>query len=195
MHMQGVGESREGFFASLRRLLKTVCAIAQNRLELFLVELQEERWQLFDTLLLLGAVLILAAMTLMVLTVTIVVLCLRADRLDLLVALMLLYLVATIVAVWRLRVRLIGWAPFSATVAELKKDTGHYGSEFATIEDAQWLSPEQKKALLAKPEAAKALTLAQRSSMPVADRLAALEAKVFGMVIPPPAPPIVPPKP
>jgi uncharacterized membrane protein YqjE len=120
--MQGIGESREGVFASLRRLLKTVCAIAQNRLELFLVELQEERWQLFDTLLLLGVVLILAAMTLMVVTVTIVVLCLRADRLDLLVALMLLYLVATIVAVWRLRVRLKGWAPFSATVAELKKD-------------------------------------------------------------------------
>ena len=61
-------------------------------------------------------------MTLMVFTVTIVVLCLKHERLDLLVALMLVYLVATVVAVWRLRIRLKGWAPFSATVAELKKD-------------------------------------------------------------------------
>jgi uncharacterized membrane protein YqjE len=120
--MQGEDESKEGFFASLRRLLKTGFAIAQNRLELFLVEAQEERRRLFDALLLLGVVLILAAMALMVLTVTIVVLCIRADRLDLLVALMLVYLAATIVAVWRLRIRLNGWAPFSATVAELKKD-------------------------------------------------------------------------
>ena len=120
--MNEPGERGKGIFASLRRVLETGFAIAQNRLELFLVELQEERWQLFDTLLLLGVVLILAAMTLMVFTVTIVVLCLRADRLDLLAALMLVYLVATVIAGWRLRSRLKGWAPFSATVAELKKD-------------------------------------------------------------------------
>jgi uncharacterized membrane protein YqjE len=61
-------------------------------------------------------------MTLMVFTITIVVLCLRADRLDLLAGLMLVYLVATVIAGWRLRSRLKGWSPFSATVAELKKD-------------------------------------------------------------------------
>jgi uncharacterized membrane protein YqjE len=61
-------------------------------------------------------------MALLVVTVTIVVLCLKHERFDLLVALMLVYLVATAVAVWRLRIRLKGWAPFSATVAELKKD-------------------------------------------------------------------------
>ena len=120
--MQGAGERREGFFASLRRLLKTVSAIAQNRLDLFLVELQEARWQFFDVLLLLGAVLLLASMTLMVLTVTIVVLCLNAGRFDLLIALMLLYLVATMAAFWRLRTRLKDWAPFSATLTEIKKD-------------------------------------------------------------------------
>ena len=49
-------ESRVGVFASLRRLLKTVVAIAQNRLELLLVEMQEERWRFFDALLLTGAV-------------------------------------------------------------------------------------------------------------------------------------------
>ena len=42
-------------------------------------------------------------MTLMVPTVTIMVLCVKADRLDLLVVLTLLYLAATIVGFWRLR--------------------------------------------------------------------------------------------
>jgi uncharacterized membrane protein YqjE len=120
--MEGLDQSRVGIFASLRRLLKTVLAIAQNRLELLLVELQQERWRFFDALLLAGAVLILAAMTLMVATITLVVVCVEAKRLDLLVALMLLCLAATIVAFWRLRTRLKNWAPFSGTLTELKKD-------------------------------------------------------------------------
>jgi uncharacterized membrane protein YqjE len=115
-------EPKPGIFASLKRLLRTVLAIAQNRLELFLVELQEEWWRFFDTLLLAGVVLILLLMTLMVATATVVFLCVRAGRLDLLIGLILLYLVATIVSFWRLRTRLRKWAPFSATLAELKKD-------------------------------------------------------------------------
>ena len=120
--MEETGESTPGVFASLRRLLKTVLAIAQSRLELLLVEAQEERWRFFDALLLAGVVLILTLMTLMAATVTIVVLCVRADRLDLVVALVLVYLAGTILSFWRLRTRLKNWAPFSATLAELKKD-------------------------------------------------------------------------
>ena len=51
-----------GLFASLKRLLKTIAAIAENRLELFLVEWQEERLRSFEVLLLAGLVLILSAM-------------------------------------------------------------------------------------------------------------------------------------
>jgi uncharacterized membrane protein YqjE len=120
--MQDRDESKAGVFASLGRLLKTVVAIAHNRLELLLVEMQEERWRFFDALLLAGIVLILAGMTLMLGTFTLVVVCLKAGRLDLLVGLVVLYLVATIIAFWRLRARLKKWAPFSATLAELKKD-------------------------------------------------------------------------
>lgn len=120
--MEDPGESTPGIFASLGRLLKTVLAIAQNRLELFLVECQEERWRFFDALLLAGVALILALMTLMTATITIVVVCIQADRLGLVVALMLVYLAATILAFWRLRSRLMKWEPFSATLAELKKD-------------------------------------------------------------------------
>jgi uncharacterized membrane protein YqjE len=115
-------QTEKGVFASLRRVRQTGFAILHNRVELFLVELEQERWLFFDTLLLLGIVLTLAAMALMVFTITIVVLCLRADRLGPLVVLMLAYLVATGIGAWRLRSRLKGWAPFSGTVAELKKD-------------------------------------------------------------------------
>jgi uncharacterized membrane protein YqjE len=120
--MEEPGESTPGIFASLGRLLKTALAMAHNRLELLLVELQEERWRFFHALLLAGLVLMLAAMTLLVATATIVVVCAQANRLDLLVALALLYLAATLLAFWRLRARLKKWAPFASTLAELKKD-------------------------------------------------------------------------
>ena len=120
--MEEPGESAPGVFASLGRLLKTVLAMAHNRLELLLVEAQEERWRFFDQMLLAGVVLILGLMTLMTATLTLWSLCVKANRLDPLVALVLLYLVATILSFWRLRVRLKNWAPFSATLAELKKD-------------------------------------------------------------------------
>jgi|ERR1035441_4543203 uncharacterized membrane protein YqjE len=120
--MEEPGESTPGFFASLGRLLKTLLAIAENRLELLLVELREERWRFFDALLLAGMVLILATMTLMAATIAFVGLCVKADRLDLVIALVLLYLAGTIFSFWRLRNRLKKWAPFSATLAELKKD-------------------------------------------------------------------------
>jgi len=120
--MDEPGESTLGFLASLGRLLKTVRAVGRNRVELFFVEWQEERWWFFDTLVLAGVVLILALTTLIAATFTIVYVCAKADRLDLVIALILLYLAATIFSFWRLRSRLKKWEPFGATLAELKKD-------------------------------------------------------------------------
>jgi uncharacterized membrane protein YqjE len=116
------GQESRGPFASLRRLVQTLLDIGRNRLELLLVEVQEERSRLVAVLLLVGLVLILALMTLMVTTVTVIIVCIRAGRLDLVIGVALVLLVATLVAVWRLRVRLKSWAPFAATLAELKKD-------------------------------------------------------------------------
>ena len=120
--MEPLEDKKQGLFASVKRLLKTVAAIAENRLELLLVEWQEERWRLFEALLLAGATLILALMTLMVATVTIVVVCVKNNRLGLVVGLGVVYLLATIGCYWRLRGRLKHWAPFAATLAEIKKD-------------------------------------------------------------------------
>ena len=120
--MEGPEDKKPGLFASLKRLLKTILAIAENRLELLLVEFQEERWRFFEALLLAGIVFILALMTLMVATVTIVVICVNNHQIGLVVVLGLIYLLATIGCYWRLRSRLKSWAPFAATLAEIKKD-------------------------------------------------------------------------
>ena len=127
--METPGESAPGVVASVQRLLKTVLAIAHNRLELLLVEAQEERWRLFHVLLLSGVVLILAMMTLMAVTITVVIVCMEAERLDLVIALVLLYLAATILSCWRLHVRLKQRAPFAGTLAELEKDKACLGDD------------------------------------------------------------------
>ncbi len=126
-------EPREGVLASLGRLVKTGLAMAQNRLDLLVVELREERWRLIETLLLVGLVLLLAAMALMAATVAIVMVCLEAKRLDLVIGLILIYTAGAIAGYWRLRVRMKGWAPFSATVGELKKDR-------ACLDEQNWTS-------------------------------------------------------
>jgi uncharacterized membrane protein YqjE len=120
--METPGEREPGLFASLRRLLRTVLAIGHNRLELLLVEAQEERIRFFELLLLAGLVLGLALLSLALITFTIAALCLRMGRFDLLGGVILLCLIATGVLFLRLRARLKHWTPFSATLAELKKD-------------------------------------------------------------------------
>jgi len=120
--MEEPQEKKPGIIASVRRLLKTVAAIAENRIELFLLEWQEERWRLFEALILAGIVLLLALMTLMVATVAVVVICISTGHLGLVVALGLVYLIATVACAWRLRSRMKNWAPFTGTLGEIKKD-------------------------------------------------------------------------
>jgi uncharacterized membrane protein YqjE len=115
-------QSQPGIFASLKNLLQCSLAIFANRLELLLLELKEERLQIFNLLLLAGLSLVLATITLAVITATVVALCLRAGRLDLLLGLILLYILLTAIAFWRLRQGLKKWEPFPETLAELKKD-------------------------------------------------------------------------
>jgi uncharacterized membrane protein YqjE len=120
--MEGPEEKRTGVFATLGRLLRTFAAIAENRTELFLLEWHEERWRLFEALILAGIVLVLALMTLMVATVTVVVICVNNHQLGVVVAMGLVYLVATLGCYWQLRNRMKAWEPFAGTLAEIKKD-------------------------------------------------------------------------
>ena len=50
--MQELNEKKAGVIGSLQGVLKTILVITQNRVELLLIELQQERWRFFDALLL-----------------------------------------------------------------------------------------------------------------------------------------------
>lgn len=104
-----------------RRLLRTALDLAHTRLELFLVELKEERLRLVDALLLVVVGVVCALMTLVLLTFTLV-LIFWEYRVLTLVLLTLLYGASAAAAFWTLRQRLAAWNAFSATLEELKKD-------------------------------------------------------------------------
>ena len=115
-------ESRPGLFSSLKGLLNTALAGVENRIELFLVELREERIRVFDVLLLGCTAAVLGFMALLTVTATLVVIFWDSARVPVLVVLSTCYLGGAVVAIWRLKVRLRKWASFSATLDELKKD-------------------------------------------------------------------------
>jgi uncharacterized membrane protein YqjE len=115
-------DSPPGLFVSLKRLWRTLLVIAENRLELILVEVEEERRRAFEALLLTVVLGVVGAMTLLMATLTVVVIFWDTHRLVVLAGLSVLYLLATVAAYWRLRRRLNHWSLFSASLAEFKRD-------------------------------------------------------------------------
>ena len=120
--MSAPGEPAQGIWASLKRFLDTLLATAQNRLELFVVELQEEKCRLIEALLCAAAVAAFGMMTLALVTFTVVAIFWENGRIAALVGLSVTYLVVTALA-WRaLQKRLKSDSAFSGTLGELKKD-------------------------------------------------------------------------
>jgi uncharacterized membrane protein YqjE len=115
-------EPSPGLFSAVRGLLNTALAGVENRIELFLVELREERYRVFEVLLLGCAAALLAFMALLTITVTLVVVFWDSARVQVLVVLSAFYSVAAIGILWRLKVLLRNWSSFSASLDELKKD-------------------------------------------------------------------------
>jgi len=113
---------RHGLFRTLRRLGSIVLAILQNRLELLVVELQEERLRLFDALLLTAFVVALGFLTVAIATTAVLIVVWNQYGVIGLLAVSGFALVSTLFAYWRLRVRLKNWPLLSATLAELRKD-------------------------------------------------------------------------
>jgi uncharacterized membrane protein YqjE len=112
-----------GVLESLRRAGARVLALFQNRLELFSVELQEQKRVLLKLLVLLAVTLFLGLMTLALVTVTIVVLAGENARAPVLIGLSVLYALGAVVAFFALRKELRSApAPLQDTLAELKKD-------------------------------------------------------------------------
>jgi uncharacterized membrane protein YqjE len=111
-----------GLWATGKRILRTLCSLAETRVELFLVELQEERIRLLDALLLAGACLVCAFMALALLTLTVVVIFWEQHRILVLVLLTLAYAAAAGWSFYKLRNRLQEWQSFAATLEQFKKD-------------------------------------------------------------------------
>ena len=112
-----------GVFDSLRSLSDAGLALLQNRIELFGVELQEEKARLLRTLVLAAGVFFLAGVATVMVTISIVFLTSEAARGPVLLALTLVYVAAAAGSYVALRKHLRSTPPpFQGTVSELKKD-------------------------------------------------------------------------
>ena len=109
--------------STVARLFQRLRDSAEVRIELFLLELNEERIRLVDTLLLAGIAIVLVLMTLVMLTLTVVVLFGEDHRMLVLAVITVVYAAAATVAILKLRSRLQRWESFSATMEEFKKDS------------------------------------------------------------------------
>jgi uncharacterized membrane protein YqjE len=110
-----------GLLTTGKRILRSVGDLVQTRLELFLIELNEERFRLLDALLLMGLGVVCALMTLVLLT-CILLLIFWDHRLIVLSILTLLYGLGAGAAFWTLRQRIRNWEAFAASFEEMKKD-------------------------------------------------------------------------
>jgi uncharacterized membrane protein YqjE len=111
-----------GILATLTRMLKTLRDVAENRVELLLVEWKEERLRLLNVLLLAAAGMLCALMTLVMVTLTVVVVFWDTHRVLVLVLVTAAYAGAAAATFGALRSRLRKWQAFSATLDQIKKD-------------------------------------------------------------------------
>jgi len=112
-----------GVVQTVARLIKTLRALAGNRVELFLLEVQEERIRIFDALFLLAAGLVCIMMALIMITFTVVIVFWDTHRLLVLGLLIAGYAVGAVWALSRLRLLLRRWQAFSATLNQIRKDS------------------------------------------------------------------------
>ena len=114
--------SPPGILESLRRLGATALGTFQNRLELFAVELQEERLRLIEALLLMGIIAALGFFTLALAAAGIIFLLWRQFGVAILFILSGVGLIGTLLTAWRLRERFKDKPFLAGTLGELKKD-------------------------------------------------------------------------
>ncbi len=111
-----------GFFHSVRTALDSGLGLIQNRVELFSLELQEEKWRLLQTLLGAAALAALGTITLVLVTLVVVFACWENARLTALSILSIVYGVGTLALFVQLRKQIKQNRPLSATTGELERD-------------------------------------------------------------------------
>ncbi len=105
------------------RLFHRLREAAGIRLELFLLEVIEERIRIVDALLLAALAIVCVLMTLVALTATVVVFFWDTHRLLALAVVTVVYAVTAVVTLLKLRSHLRRWQSFPATLEEFKKDS------------------------------------------------------------------------
>lgn len=116
-------------FSTFTRMLATLGDVAENRVELFVVEWREERFRLLDALLLLLAGTVCALMALLAVTFALVVIFWDTHRLLVLGLVILTYASAAAALFWTLRSRLSRWQAFAETLEQIKKDRACFKKE------------------------------------------------------------------
>ena len=112
-----------GILHSLRNIGPALIALARTRVELFAIELAEERGRV-ATLALHGALaLLFAGLALLMVNVLLLVICWETHRYHAIVGLLILYAAGALYLVMRIKEALAARSPlFEATLAELKAD-------------------------------------------------------------------------
>jgi uncharacterized membrane protein YqjE len=101
--MEDTSTGPGGLLTTGKRIARSIGDLVQTRLELFLVELKEERFRVLDALVLMGLGAVCGLMVLVLI-------------------LAMLYGLGAGAAFWTLRQRLRNWNAFAATLEEMKKD-------------------------------------------------------------------------
>jgi uncharacterized membrane protein YqjE len=113
--------TRPGILDSARRLFGHSAAVLRNRVELFAVELQEEKHRQVEVFILAGAALVLGLVGLLLFTSVVVFLFDARYRLYVAAVLGIFYFTGTMLLLARARNRLQS-QPFSETIGQIKKD-------------------------------------------------------------------------
>jgi uncharacterized membrane protein YqjE len=121
-----MAESREkhtqGVSAAVRRLVARSLGVVSNRLELFILELQEQEQRLFGVLLMVLLAAVFSLLALVLASFALVVAFWNTARLEVLLGLIAFYAIGAGLLGWRVRHQVRQGTPFSATLGELKKD-------------------------------------------------------------------------
>ena len=117
-----MSEPDNGLFTSAKRLVDMALATAHNRVELFAVELREEKCRFVQAILLTAGVIALGVSALALMTITLVVLFWENGRVPVLCSLSGLFIVGVCLAIRSLRKCLASGPGFQSTLAELEKD-------------------------------------------------------------------------
>jgi uncharacterized membrane protein YqjE len=120
--LDSVDSRRQGFWQSGSRILESLLGLVQNRVELFGVELSEERQRSVEALILGAAIAAFAIMGLLLFTFGLVLVFWERGRVAVSFVLGMGYLISAALVWRRLQHRLREARPFSATVGEIRKD-------------------------------------------------------------------------